>query len=146
MAITVKWQPLGLLEVLKAPHDLEAVTLKLALVTDSWTPAFDTDDFYNDVTGEVANGNGYSTGGVTLTGVALSYDAASDQIRLDCADPSWTFTASKTWRYGVVYIDTAGASSTDPIVAVLTWDSNQTVSTAYTLTIDAAGLLYIDCT
>lgn len=147
MAVTPKWQPLGLLEVLKAPYDLEAVTLKMALVTDAYTPAFDTHDFWNDISAsEVANGNGYTTGGVTLTSVALSYDAASDQIRLDFADPSWTFTASVTWRYAAIYIDTAGASSTDPVVALLTWDSNQSVSTAYTLTIDAAGLLYIDCT
>lgn len=123
------------------------MTLNLALVTDSYTPNRDTDDFRDDFTSaELANGNGYTTGGVTLGGVAWSYDAASDQVRLDCNDPSWTFTASKTWRYGVGYIDTGGADSTDPLIFLLTWDSNQTVSTAYTLTIDTAGLLYLDTT
>lgn len=147
MAITTAWYPLGLLSMLDTPTDLEAVTLNLALVTDAYTPNRDTHDFRDDFTAnELANGNGYTTGGVTLTGVAWSYDAASDQVRLDCNDPSWTFTASKTWRYGVGYIDTAGADSTDPLIFLLTWDSNQSVSTAYTLTIDAAGLLYIDCT
>jgi hypothetical protein len=147
MAITVNWYGLGLLSLLDTPTDLEGVTCKLALVTDAYTPNRDTDDFRNDFTAsEVANGNGYSTGGVTLTGVAWSYDAASDQVRLDFDDPSWTFTASKTWRYGVLYIDTGGADSTDPLIGLLTWDSNQTVSTAYTLTIDPAGLLYLDVT
>jgi hypothetical protein len=147
MAITVTWYGVGLLDMLEAPRDLEAVTLKLALVTDAYTPNRDTHDFWDDASGsDLANGGGYSTGGVTLTSVATSYDSASDQVRLDFDDVSWTFTASKTWRYGVVYIDTAGASSTDPVIGLLTWDSNQSVSTAYTLTIDSAGLLYLDTT
>ncbi len=147
MAISVAWFGLGLLDMLEAPRDLEAVTLKLALATSSYTPNRDTDDFRNDFTGaEVANGNGYSTGGVTLANVATSYDSASDEVRLDFDDPSWTFTAAKTWLYGVIYIDTAGADSTDPVVLLLTWDSSQTVSTAYTLTIAAAGIAYIDTT
>lgn len=147
MAISVAWYGLGLLNILETPTDLEAVTLKLALVTDAYTPNRDTDDFRDDFTSaELANGNGYTTGGVTLTSVALTYDATSDQVRLDCDDPTWTFTAAKTWRYGVIFIETGGADSTDPLIALLTWDSNQTVSTAYTLTIDAAGLLYLDTT
>jgi hypothetical protein len=150
MAITVKWNSLTLEKIVEqAGNDVNFLTgtVKLLLVTSSWTPAFDTDDFINDIgANELAAGNGYTTGGVTLTGKTVTYDTASDQIRVDFDDVSWTFTAGKTWLYGVVYIDTAGASSTDPIYAVLTWDSSQTVSTAYTLQIDAAGLLYIDTT
>lgn len=147
MAITTTWYGKGLLHVVDDPYDLEAVTLNLMLVTNSYTPNRDTDEFRNTpAANEVANGNGYATGGVTLTGAVWSYDAASDQVRLDVNDPSWTFTASKTWRYGVGYIDTAGADTTDPLIFLLTWDSDQTVSTAYTLTIDTAGLLYLDTT
>lgn len=147
MAITPKWFGNGLLYLLDTPADLEAVTVKLALATSTFTPNIDTTDFRDDFTAnELANGNGYTTGGVTLTGVAWSYDAASDQIRLDFDDPSWTFTASKTWRYGIIYIDTAGADSTDPVIAWLDWGADQTVNTPYTLTIDPAGLLYIDVT
>ena len=147
MAITTAWYGLGLQYLLDTPLDLEGATVKLALATDSYTPNRDTDDFRDDFTAaELANGNGYTTGGETLTSVLWSYDATSDQVRLDCDDVSWTFTASKTWRYGVVYVDTGGADTTDPLIALLTWDSNQTVSTAYTLTIDSAGLLYIDTT
>lgn len=147
MAISVAWYGLGLLSLLDTPTDLEQVTVKLALVTSSYTPNRDTHDFWDDVSAnELANGNGYTTGGATLTTLTWSYDAASDQVRLDCDDVTWTFTAGKTWRYGVVYVDTAGASSTDPLMALLDWGSDQTVSTAYTITIDSAGLLYIDTT
>lgn len=147
MAITVNWYGLGLQDLVDTPRDLEGVTCKLALATDSYTPNRDTHDFWDDVSAnELANGNGYTTGGVTLTNVAWSYDSASDQVRLDFDDVAWTFTASKTWRYGILYVDTAGASSTDPVIILLTWDSNQSVSTAYTLVIDSAGLAYLDTT
>ena len=94
----------------------------------------------------IANGNGYTTGGATLAGKTITYDSASDQVRWDANDVSWTFTASKTWRNGVIWINTAGASTTDPLYAVLVWDSDQTVSTSYTLQWDSAGILFIDVT
>lgn len=150
MAITVTWYGLTLekmIEQVGADVNLLTGTVKLALVTDAYTPARDTHDFWNDVSGsELANGDGYTTGGETLAGKTITYDAGSDQVRFDHNDVTWTFTAAKTWRYGVYYIDTAGASTTDPLVGLLTWDSNQTVSTAYTLVIDAAGTLYLDTT
>jgi hypothetical protein len=150
VAITVKWVPLTLEKIVEqVGNDVNFLTgtAKIMLVTDAWTPAFDTDDFINDASGsELGSGNGYTTGGETLGTKTITYDTASDQVRVDFADVQWLFTASKTWRYGVVYIDTAGAASTDPMYAVLTWDSNQSVSTTYTLNIDAAGLLYIDAT
>lgn len=150
MAITVKFNALTLEKIVEqAGNDVNFLTgtVKIALVTSAWTPAFDTDDFWSDASAnEVANGNGYTTGGETLGTKTITYDSASDQVRIDFADVTWTFTAGKTWLYAVIYIDTAGASTTDPIYAVLTWDTSQTVSTAYTLVIDAAGLLYIDAT
>lgn len=147
MAITPKWFGLGLQQLVDNPYDLEAVTFNLALATSSFTPNIDTTDFRDDFTAnEVANGNGYTTGGVTLTNVLWSYDSSTDQVRLDFDDPSWTFTAAKSWQYGVCYINTAGADSTDPTIAWLDWGSTQTVSSPYALTIDPAGLLYLDVT
>lgn len=146
MAITVTGFPLGWMSVLTSGIDLDAATWKLALATATYTPNRDTHDFYNDLTNELATANGYTAGGVTVTGAALSYDAASDQVRLDWNDPSWTFSADVTWRYGVMYIDTAGAASTDPLMLLLDWGSSQTVSGTYTVTIDATGLYAIDFT
>lgn len=149
MAITVSWYGQGMLHIAKADtnSDLEVCDLFLALVTSSYTPNLDTDEFWSSVVAnEVANGNGYVTNGFDVTGATYSYDATSDQVRLDIGDPSWTFTAGKTWRYGVLYERTSGTDATRKLFALLTWDSNQTVSTSYTLTIDPAGLLYIDVT
>ncbi len=147
MAITVKWFGLGLQYLVDQPADMEGVTVKLALATSSFSPNIDTTDFRDDFTAnELSNASGYTTGGVTLSSVLWSYDSASDQVRLDFDDPSWTFSASRQWRYGIVYIDTGGADSTDPTIAYLDWGTTQDVSTAYTLTIDPAGLLYLDVT
>lgn len=146
MAITVTGYPKGWQHCLTTPIDLDAATWKLALATATYTPDRDTHDFYNDLTNELATANGYTAGGVTLTGVALAYDATSDQVRLDFNDPTWTFSGDVTFRYGVCYIDTAGASSTDPLMLLLDWGSSQTVSGVYTITVDATGIFAIDFT
>lgn len=149
MAITVAFYGLTMEKIAEqVGNDVNYLTgtVQLSLHTDTYVPDRDTHDFFNDATGEVANGDGYTTGGATLASKTITYDSASDQVRWDAADVSWTFVASKTWRYGVMWIDTAGASTADPLYALLTWDSNQTVSTAYTLQWDAAGILYIDTT
>lgn len=146
MAITPTWYGQGLLSICNQSLDADgASACRVALLTNSYTPDRDTDNAYDDVSAyEVANGDGYTTGGYTVT-ASWSYDASSDQVRLDIGDPTWTFTASKTWRYAVLYLYNATPANA-LLIGLLTWDSDQTVSTAYTLQIDSAGLLYIDTT
>lgn len=149
MAITVAFYGLTMEKIAEqVGNDVNYLTgtVKLSLHTATYSPDRDANDFFNDATNELSGGNGYNAGGETLGSKTITYDSASDQVRWDAADVSWTFTASQTWRYGVMYIDTAGASSTDPLYALLTWDSNQTVSTAYSLVWDSAGILFIDTT
>ena len=119
-------------------------TVKNSLHTNTYAPNRDTDDFFNDATNELGGGTGYTV--QTLAAKTITYDSASDQVRFDCGDITYSFTGANTWRYGVGWIDTAGASTTDPLYYLMTWDSDQTVSTTDTLTIDAAGLLFWDTT
>lgn len=146
MAITVAGYPLGWQACWTAGIDLDAATWKIALSTATFTPDRDTMDFYNDVTNELATASGYTVGGATLASPAVTYDSASDQVRFDFTDPSWTFSANVTWRYGNVYIDTAGASSTDPLMCLVDWGTSQTVSGVYTINLDPAGLFALDFT
>ncbi len=149
MAITVSFYGLTMEKIAEqVGNDVNYLTgtVKLSLHTNTYSPNRDTDDFFNDATNELAGGTGYNTGGETLAGKTITYDTGSDQVRWDANDVTWTFTPSKTWRNGVMYIDTAGASTTDPLYALLAWDSDQTVSTSYTLQWDAAGILFIDTT
>lgn len=144
MAITVKGFGSGFLGALKAGVDFDAATYKLSLHTSTYTPDLDANDFQNDLSNELSAANGYST--KTLTSVAITYDSASDQVRWDFDDVSWTFTADQTWRYGVVWIDTAGAASTDPLMFLIDWGTSQTVNGVYNIVLDATGLFAIDFT
>jgi len=149
MAISVKLYGLTqekVIEQLGATVDLLNGTVKLSLHTSTYVPNLDTDDFFNDATNELSAGTGYNAGGETLAGKTVTYDSATDQVRFDANDVTWSFSASKTWRVGVIYIDTAGASTTDPLYGYLLWDSDQTVSTSYTLQWDPAGIFFWDVT
>jgi hypothetical protein len=148
VAITVTGFPLGWLDVLENNIDVEGSTLlRLTLHTATMAADRDTWRFESSLTDELATAVGYTAGGVTLTNVTWTFDATTDQVRLDFDDPSWTFTgAGPTWRYGVVWINTAGADTTDPLLLLLDWGASQTVSGVYTLTIDAAGIYALDFT
>jgi len=84
MAITNAFPNQSKLDALKALCPA-ANTLKLALLAPNAN--FDKAATTYDGTGEVANGNGYTTGGKTLTGYAAALDG--DTAVLDFADPSW---------------------------------------------------------
>ena len=149
MAIVVSWYGKGMQHVMQndTNSDLEVADLFLGLVTSSYSPNLDTDEFWSTpVTNELATGNGYTTNGYDVTGATFSYDATSDQVRLDINDPTWTFTAAKSWQYGVLYERTSSTDASRKLFALLNWGSTQTVSTGYTLVIDANGLLYVDVT
>lgn len=146
MPQTVKFYGKGMLAIVKNDVDLEADTLKLTLHTSAYVPDLDVHDFYDDTTNELATATGYTAGGVTLTSGVFTYDPTSNQVRWDCADPSWVFSASKTWRYGVLRKSRGGAASADELVALIDWSTDQTSSVPYTVAIDPLGLLYIDVT
>lgn len=147
MAITVALYGLTqekVVEQVGSDVNILSTTAKISLHTSTYSPNRDTDDFFNDATNEISGANGYAQ--QTLGSKTVTYDSASDEVRFDCADITFSFTGANTWRYGVVWIDTAGASTADPLYGLLTWDSDQTVSTTYTLTIDTAGLFFWDTT
>lgn len=143
MALTMKWYGIGVSHVANAAVDWDTDTLKVQLHTATYTPNQDTDDFANDATNELANGNGYTTGGITLSSMTRTYDTGTNEVRLDAADVTWNFTASKTFRYAVIYKSRGGASSADELVGYGDFGSDQTVSTDFTITWGSSGILKI---
>jgi hypothetical protein len=121
-----------------APIDFLTDTIKVSLHTATYTPGLTTHNFFDDITNELAGANGYTAGGETLGTKTVSAPAAG-VVTYDAADVVFSFSASQTWRYGCVYKST-GTASTSPVMFLLTWDSNQTVSTPYTLVWNAAGI------
>ena len=102
-------------EMARADIDFEVDTFKAMLVTSSYTPNKDTHDFRDDVTNEVANGNGYTTGGATST-VTVTKDTANDRVTIQFGAVSWA-TSTITARGCVYYKSRGGASSADELVA-----------------------------
>lgn len=93
--------------------DLDTDTIKVALVTSSYTPNIDTNTFFSDVTNEVV-GTGYTAGGATLTGATVTQDNTNDRAVFDANDTSWT-NATFTARGAVIYKST-GTAATSPLI------------------------------
>lgn len=97
-----------------APIDFLTDTIKVSLHLSAAAPSLTGDDFFDDLDNELANGNGYTTGGETLATKTVSPPSAG-VVTVDVADVVWTFTATKTFRYGIVYKST-GTASTSPLM------------------------------
>lgn len=103
--------------------DLNSNTFKAMLLTSSYTPNVNTDDIKADiVANEVANGNGYTTGGVTLGSV--TWTRSSGTVTFDAADATWTGSSSGfTARYLAIYASGTLNGRTDPLVGYIILDS-----------------------
>jgi hypothetical protein len=110
------WYGEALEGLLKGSIDFDTDTFKLALLDADYVFNQDTHDFFDDVSAEQITGTGYTAGGVTLSGVTVAFDGTSNEARVLWDDASWA-TATFACRYGVIYKETAGAASTDPLVA-----------------------------
>lgn len=121
--------------------DWASDTIKIALVTSSYTPNQDSHDFFDDVTNEVT-GTGYTAGGATLGSKTKTQDNATDRIVFDAADAAWT-TSTITARAAVIYKDT-GTASTSPLIGYIDFGSNITSTGAtFTVTFSVDGVVYL---
>ncbi len=124
--------------------DLDGNTIKAMLLTSSYTPSVANDDIKADiVANEVANGNGYTTGGVT---VAATWVRSSGTVTFDVADPAWTGSSSGfVARYLVFYASGTLNGHTDPLIGYVVLDSapadvSFAAGNTVTVQINASGL------
>jgi hypothetical protein len=87
-------------------EDLDTTLIYCALASSSYTPDQDTHTSYNDLTDELATGDGYTAHGDNLggSGVALTYSSrvTSFGTGTTLGDAAWT-SSTLTARYGFVY-------------------------------------------
>lgn len=122
---------------------------KAALVSSAWTPVNSTDELWAVASGsEIANGNGYTTGGVALTGVALTQTAGV--VKFTSAAASWTATGAgfPAWRRVVVYYVGTLNGKVNPIVGHALGDATPadipattTSNSPLTVTPSASGII-----
>lgn len=113
--------------------DLDSDALKVALLTSSHTPDQNTHVDYADLDNEVS-GTGYTSGGATLSGAALS--VSSGTAKFDATDTVWS-SSTITARYAVIY-DTTAANK---LVCLIDFGSDKSSSAAdFTIQWSASGI------
>lgn len=131
-----------LLKALNKEVDFDTDTIKVALLSSSYTPDQDAHDYFNDVSTYEVSGTGYTAGGNTLASKTATYDSANNVIVLDAADTTWA-SSTITARYAVVY-DSTGTSSTSALIGYVDFGSDQSSTNGnFTITWDSTGIVRI---
>lgn len=128
-------------DLLNGNIDFASDTIKVALVTSSYTPNQDTHDFFNDITNEVT-GTGYTAGGATLGTKSVTQDDTDNEGVFDAADTTWS-SSTITARGAVVYKDT-GVDSTSNLICYFDFGSDQSSSSGdFTIQWNAEGIINV---
>lgn len=133
-------------DIMDGSIDLDTDTIKVVLVTSSYTPDIDAHTQYSHITNELSTGDGYTVGGATLANVAVTVDTANDRAKFDADDVTWT-TASLTARGAIIYkyIDNEGSpADTSPLICYKDFGADITSTNAdFTIVWDSDGILYL---
>lgn len=122
--------------------DLDTDTIKVALVTSTYTPNADTHEDFADVTNEIT-GTGYTAGGAALASKTVSIDTTDDEGVFDAADVTWT-SSTLTARGAVIYKDT-GTAATSLLICYLDFGSDQSSSAGdFTIQWNSEGILNLN--
>ena len=113
-------------ELYQGIHDLSTDTIKIALYTGNADLNADTTGY--STTNEVV-ASGYTAGGNTLTGVAISSENYTAYV--NWANTSWS--AALTARCALIY----NASQGNKSIAVIDFGADKTSTTTFTITMPA---------
>lgn len=106
-------------EVVKGEHDVTTDTLKCILLDTTFAFDPDTHALYSNCSAnEIANGNGYTTAGETLTTVAVSIDATANQVNIDADNITWTATGGAIPEVGAAVIYNDSHASKTVVMAI----------------------------
>lgn len=120
-------------------ESLEAEDNEETLVSDSYTPDYDTHDFHADLTNELTTS---SQPGVTSTEVTLS----SGTLTFDAADTVFTGVTVSDAMAGVIYTN-VGSSATDQLIVLQDFVTAASATSAdFTIQHNASGIFTIDYT
>lgn len=141
MAVTAKMYGNALLKALNKEVNYITDTIKVMLCTSAYTPNQDAHIYKSSITGEVT-GTGYTAGGATLTNKTMTYDGATNTIKLDADDVVWA-SSTITARYAVIYDDT-GTDSTSTLLGYIDFGEDKISSAGdFKITWDTAGIFAV---
>jgi len=108
--------------------DFSSDTFKCCLMNTTFTFDKDAHHYCGDISSdELANGNGYTTGGQTLSGVTVTENDPADRTDVAWNNPTWTASGGSIGGScgAIVYDDTV---TDNPIVGYIDFDSTQTAA------------------
>jgi hypothetical protein len=130
-------------QALNKEIDWDSDTIKVALLSSSYTPNQDTHDYFDDVSANEVTGTGYTTGGITLASKTSTYDGTNNVIILDAADVTWS-SSTITARYAVVYDDSGANAASKALIGYVDFGSDQSSTNGnFTITWDSTGIVRI---
>lgn len=130
----------GKVAIASAAVNLASDTIKVMLVTSTYTPDVDTHAFRSSVTNEVS-GTGYSAGGATVSGKAVTQDNTNNRAKFTCSAVTWG-TSTITAR-GAVWYKSTGDAATDQLLWYQDFTTDRSsVGADFTITAHADGHFY----
>jgi len=130
-------------QALNKEIDWDTDTIKVALLTNAYTPDQDAHNYLDDVVANEVTGTGYTAGGNTLANKTNTYNSATNVIVLDADDTTWS-SSTITARYAVVYDASPATNATRPLIGYVDFGSDQSSSNGnFTITWDATGIVRI---
>lgn len=130
-------------QALNKEIDWDTDTIKVALLTNAYTPDQDAHNYLDDVVANEVSGTGYTAGGNTLANKTNSYNSSTNVITLDADDTTWS-SSTITARYAVIYDATPATNATKPLIGYVDFGSDQSSSNGnFTITWDATGIVRI---
>jgi len=128
-------------KIMDGSIDLDTDTIKVALVTSSYTPDQDSHEDFADITNEVS-GTGYTAGGATLSNVSITKDNTDNEGIFDADDVTWS-SSTITARGAVVYKD-SGTPATSWLICYVDFGSDySSVAGDFKITWNAEGIVNI---
>lgn len=134
-------------------NDIVGASVKLALIASTYTPDATVTGhtlFSSASANEIANGNGYTTGGVALATLAAT--SITGGYKFTSGNASWTAAGGNipAWRYGLLYISGTLWGKVNPLIGYFLGDSTPadipTTTSGNTLTISVPAGGWFDIT
>ncbi len=130
-------------QALNKEIDWDTDTIKVALLSNAYTPDQDAHNYFDDVVAAEVTGTGYTQGGITLANKTNSYNSSTNVITLDADDVTWS-SSTITARYAVIYDATPATNATRPLVGYVDFGSDQSSSNGnFTITWDSTGIVRV---
>ena len=123
----------------KAEIAWQTDTIRAILLTNSYTPNQDTDQYWSDISANEFSGGSYPAGGISLTGNAVTQDSTNDRAVLDSNNVQFTGITG-TFRY-VVLVKWTGTPETSRLIRLIDPEGAEITLTGgtYDLTVPVGG-------